>query len=100
LGTRRLIYGPVNSSLPTKALESWVELLEGSFAANPGKLGQWTLLCTELIRPSGDRHLDLPEPQLARIESLLSAQGLQTAFDQARQDTSESETLGLRLAGK
>jgi hypothetical protein len=112
LGTRRPIYGPVNSILPTRALESWVELLEGSLAANPGKLGQWTLLCTELIRPSGDRHLDLPEPQLARIESLLSAQGLKSAFDQARENTTDSETtrqanllgdslpLGLRLAGK
>ena len=112
LGTRRPLHGPINSILPTQTLESWIDLLEGSLAANPGKKGQWTLLCTELVRPSGDRHLDLPAASLSRIESLLSAQGLKAAFEQARQNTSDSETtrqanllgdalpLGLRLAGK
>ena len=112
LGTRKPLYGPINSIIPAQTLESWIDLLEVSLVSNPAKKGQWTLLCTELVRSSGDRHLDLPDATLSRIESLLAAQGLQTAFDQARQNTPDSEThrqanllgdslpLGLRLAGK
>ncbi len=85
LGNRFPLHGPFNNLLPAQTLSPWVDLLEGSLKANPTKIGPWLLLCTELARPTGDRHLDLPEKELGVIGELLQAQGQSQSFHQARQ---------------
>lgn len=91
LGNRVPLHGPVNNLLSAQSLEPWVALLEGSITVNPTKKGPWLLLCTELVRPTGDRHLDLPEKELSVIEGLLHAQGQRESFHQARQKSPEQD---------
>ena len=91
LGNRVPLHGPVNNLLSAQSLTPWVALLEGSITVNPTKKGPWLLLCTELVRPTGDRHLDLPEKELSVIEGLLHAQGQRESFHQARQKSPEQD---------
>ena len=91
LGNRVPLHGPVNNLLSAQSLTPWVALLEGSITVNPTKKGPWLLLCTELVRPTGDRHLDLSEKELSVIEGLLHAQGQRESFHQARQKSPEQD---------
>jgi hypothetical protein len=73
LGTRTLLYGPLNAIIHPHVAQSWLEAILGFEPGNQSERLAWAFCLAQLARRTGQRALDIDDAHRARVLAALQS---------------------------